>query len=61
MQDFGMTSSIAEVNWDLAQLYHAKGNPTAAQQHCTIAHQLFTQLGALKEIEKLEASWRTEE
>ena len=29
-------------------------NPELAQQHYTIAHQLCTQLGALKEIEKLE-------
>jgi tetratricopeptide (TPR) repeat protein len=54
MQQLGMTDSIAETNWDLAQLYHAKNNPELAQQHYTIAHQLFTQLGAKKEIEKLE-------
>jgi|GEM_PF-1818789 len=36
-------------------------NPELAQQHYTIAHQLFTQLGALKDIEKLEGRWRTED
>jgi Tfp pilus assembly protein PilF len=40
MQDLGMTWHIAETNWDLAQLYHAKGNPTAAQQHYTLAKPL---------------------
>ncbi|MCX5961939.1 MAG: hypothetical protein NT070_01980 [Cyanobacteria bacterium] len=45
---------MAETNGHLAQLYHAKNNPELAQQHYTIAHQLFTQLGAAKQIEKLE-------
>ena len=54
LQQIGMTWHIAELNWDLCQLYDAKNNPELAQQHYTIAHQLFTQLGAMKEIEKLE-------
>ena len=61
MQQLGMTWHIAETNWDLCQLYDAIKNPELAQQHYTIAHQLFTQLGALKEIEKLEGRWRTED
>lgn len=50
----GMKDLMAETNGHLAQLYHAKNNPELAQQHYTIAHQLFTQLGAAKQIEKLE-------
>jgi hypothetical protein len=44
----------------LMQLEDKRNNPELAQQHYTIAHQLFTQLGAAKQIEKLEA-WRTED
>jgi hypothetical protein len=57
MQQLGMTNSIAETNWDLAQLYRAKNNPDLAHQHYTTAHQLFTQLGAAKDLEKIEQDW----
>ena len=53
-QSLEMKDLMAETNGHLAQLYHAKNNPELAQQHYTIAHQLFTQLGALKDIETLE-------
>ncbi len=59
-QSLEMKDLMAETNGYLAQLYHAKNNPELAQQHYTIAHQLYTQLGAVKEIETLEA-WRTED
>ncbi|MBD2327322.1 tetratricopeptide repeat protein [Alkalinema sp. FACHB-956] len=55
MQQLGMTDSIAETHWDLAQLYHAKNNPKLAHQHYTTAHQLYSQLGAIKDLEKIEA------
>ena len=38
----------------LIQLELKHYNPELAQQHYTIAHQLFTQRGAAKEIETLE-------
>jgi hypothetical protein len=57
MQDLGMIWHIAETNYDLAQLYRAKANPQLAQQHYTTAHQLFTQLGAMKDLEKIEQEW----
>ena len=60
-QSLEMKDLMAETNGHLAQLYHAKNNPELAQQHYTIAHQLFTQLGALKDIETLEGRWRTED
>jgi tetratricopeptide (TPR) repeat protein len=52
-----MTDLNAETNWHLAQLYRAKNNPDRAQQHYAIAHQLFTQLGAAKDLEKIEQEW----
>ena len=35
---------------DLAKLYRAKDNPTKAQEHYAIAHQMFTNLGAEGEL-----------
>jgi hypothetical protein len=57
MQQLVMIDSIAETNWDLAQLYRAKNNPDLAQQHYNIAHQLYSQLGAAKDLEKIEREW----
>jgi Tfp pilus assembly protein PilF len=57
MQQLGMTDSIAETNWDLAQLYRAENNPDLAQQHYNTAHQLYSQLGAAKDLEKIEQDW----
>jgi tetratricopeptide (TPR) repeat protein len=57
MEALGMTWHIAETNYDLAQLYRQQQNPTLAQHHYTTAHQLFTQLGAQKDIEKIEQEW----
>ena len=54
MQPLGMTWHIAETNYRLAQLYRAKENPTQAQEHYAIAHQIFTDLGAMKDVEKME-------
>ena len=54
MQQLGMVSEIAEINYDLAKLYRTKDNPTKAQEHYAIAHQMFTDLGAMKFVEKME-------
>ncbi|MGI0492949.1 tetratricopeptide repeat protein [Alkalinema pantanalense CENA528] len=59
MQQLGMIASIAETHWDLTQLYHTKNQPELAHQHYTTAHQLFTQLGAIKDLEKIEAEGKT--
>jgi len=53
-EELGDRSGIAKANWALAQLYRAKNNPALAQQHYTTAHQLFTQLGAKKDLENIE-------
>ena len=42
------------VTLDLAKLYRAKDNPTQVQEHYAIAHQMFTDLGAMKDVEKME-------
>ncbi len=53
----GMPKLLAEINWHFAQLYRAKNNPDLAQQHYQTAHQLYTQLGAVKDLEKIEREW----
>jgi tetratricopeptide (TPR) repeat protein len=60
MEELQMTWHIAEINWDLAQLYRAKDNNQLAQEHYTKSYQLFTQLGAQKELEKIETAWNTQ-
>jgi tetratricopeptide (TPR) repeat protein len=60
MEELQMAWNIAETNWDLARLYRAKGDDPLAQEHYTKSHQLFTQLGAQKELEKIETAWNTQ-
>ena len=57
METLGMTDNIAETNWDLAQLYRDRGNSDLAQQHYTNARTLFKQLGAVKDLEKIDREW----
>jgi tetratricopeptide (TPR) repeat protein len=57
MEDIQMTDYIAEVNWCLAQTYRAKGDEPQAQQHYSIAHDLFIKLGAKGDLEKIEKEW----
>jgi len=60
MQELGMTWHIAETNYDLAQLYRQRNNPELAQQHYNTAHQIFLQLGAAKDLEKIEREWESD-
>jgi tetratricopeptide (TPR) repeat protein len=57
MEDLQMRYGIAETNWDLAQLYRSKGNEKKAQAYYTVAQRLFTELGAKKDLEKIERAW----
>jgi tetratricopeptide (TPR) repeat protein len=57
MEDIQMTDYIAEVNWCLAQIYRAKGDEPQAQQHYSIAHDLFIKLGAKGDLERIEKEW----
>ena len=56
-EEIGNTYLAAQTYWDLARLYHQRGNLNLAQQHYETAHQLFTQLGAKKDIETIEKEW----
>jgi hypothetical protein len=55
-----MTWHIAETNYDLAQLYRQRNNPDIAQKHYNTAHQIFQQLGAAKDLEKIEREWESD-
>jgi tetratricopeptide (TPR) repeat protein len=57
MEELGMTWHIAETNYDLAQLERRRGNTEIAQQHYDTAHQIFVQLGAAKQLERIEREW----
>jgi tetratricopeptide (TPR) repeat protein len=59
MEDLQMVDYMAETNWDLAQVYRSKQDHQKAQEHYKVAHQLFTQLGAKKDLEKIEANWNS--
>jgi tetratricopeptide (TPR) repeat protein len=48
---------IAEANYSFAQLWSKRGNLNAAQQSYDIAHQIFSQLGALSNLENIEREW----
>jgi tetratricopeptide (TPR) repeat protein len=52
-------SKIAEANYDLARLHRKRGNTEIAQQHYDTAHGIFQQLGAAKDVEKIEKEWHS--
>lgn len=60
MEALGMTWHIAATNFDLAQLWRKRGNEEIAQQHYQKSHQIFQQLGAAKDLERIEREWNQE-
>jgi tetratricopeptide (TPR) repeat protein len=59
MQKLGMTWNIAETNYDLARLERKRDNTEVAQQHYDTAHQIFQQLGAAKDLERIDREWHS--
>jgi tetratricopeptide (TPR) repeat protein len=59
MQKLGMTWHIAEVNYCSARLERKRGNTEVAQQHYDTAHQIFQQLGAAKDLERIDREWHS--
>ncbi|WP_293127856.1 tetratricopeptide repeat protein [Microcoleus sp. bin38.metabat.b11b12b14.051] len=57
MQELGERAKLAEANYDLALLYRKRNNPELAQQHYNTAHQIFEQLGAAKDLERIDREW----
>jgi tetratricopeptide (TPR) repeat protein len=52
-----MFDSLADTNWDLAQLYRAQGDNKRAQGHYSMAQNIYTQLGSERDLAKIEAVW----
>jgi Tetratricopeptide repeat len=57
MELLGAKHLIAEVNWDLARLELRKSNQPLAEQYYQTAHQMFSELGAAKDLERIEREW----
>ncbi len=57
MESLGMTWNIGETNWDLALLEKQRGNLTLAQQYYDKAKTIYQQLGAIKDLERMEKEW----
>ncbi len=57
MNLIGMKYEIAEVNWNLAQLELRKYNQPLATQYYQTAHRLFSELGAAKDLARIESEW----
>jgi hypothetical protein len=57
MELIGIKYQVAEVNWDLARLELHKFNQPLATQYYRTAHRLFNELGAAKDLERIESEW----
>ena len=57
MQELGMKDSIAETNFDLALLQRQHGNLPEAETHYALSHPLYTELGAMKDLERIKREW----
>jgi tetratricopeptide (TPR) repeat protein len=56
-EELQIPKSLAEVHWDFAQLYRAKGDEVQGQGHYAISHGLYSKLGATKDLERIEREW----
>jgi tetratricopeptide (TPR) repeat protein len=61
LKELGVLNKVAECNFRLAQLWQRRNNPDRAQHHYTIAHDLYTQLGAAKELERIQQEFTPNE
>ena len=54
LEALGKLDYIAECNFRLAQLWQRRNNSERAQRHYAIAHKIYTELGAKKDLERIE-------
>jgi tetratricopeptide (TPR) repeat protein len=57
LTELGDEYKIAESNYDLARLEKQRGNLTLAQQYYDKAKTIYQQLGAIKDLERIEKEW----
>jgi hypothetical protein len=56
--ELGDRFGIAEINFDLAVLEYKRGHREQAASHYAIAHQQLSQLGAQKDLERIDHEWQ---
>ena len=58
-QELGNIQFVAEATFRIAQLWRKRGNLDLAQQHYTTATTIFQNLGAAKDLERIQQEWLT--
>jgi hypothetical protein len=53
----GSQSFMAECEFRLAQVWQKRGDLTQAEPHRTRARKIYQQLGAAKDLDRLETEW----
>lgn len=61
MEKLEIKHYIAMVNYEFAQLERQRGNIDLAENYYNTAHQLFGQLGAVKDLERIEQEWLSQD
>jgi len=56
-QELKYLMGVAEATFRIAQLWRKRGNPALAQHHYTTAVDIFTRLGAAKDLERIQQEW----
>jgi tetratricopeptide (TPR) repeat protein len=56
-EELQIPDSLAEIHWDLAQVHRAKGDELQGQAHYATSHGLYSKLGAIKDLERIEREW----
>ena len=57
--ELGGLALIAEGDFDFALLEKQRGNMTLAQQYYDKAKTIYQQLGAIKDLERIEKEWES--
>lgn len=57
VEDLKMNWHIAQTNWGFAQICRTRSDNPQAQEHYSIAHDLFIKLGAKGDLERIEKEW----
>jgi tetratricopeptide (TPR) repeat protein len=57
MKELYRPEKIAELHWDFARLYQARGDELIAQDYYKTSHKLYTEIGAKGKLEAIESEW----
>ncbi len=56
-ESLGNKRWMPECTFRIAQVWQRRGDTATAETHYTLAHQLYTELGAMKDLERIEREW----